>query len=189
MTAPWRCGVEMKDVNGKPYFKAEPAKLPKRGKLNVGLVWKGNAAYLADTQRSMPFSTYSPLFDLPGVAFNSLQVGPQGLEVTDLGLDGFCANLEPFMPNWHATARVIQALDVVVSVDTAVAHLCGALGKPVFTLVTSNADWRWDRNSSRSVWYDSMRVIRQTKQDDWSPCIEEVKTRLREMSLQQKRAA
>jgi hypothetical protein len=155
----------------------------------VGLVWRGNAAYLADTQRSMPFTTYCPLFDLPGVAFYSLQVGPPGLEVTEAGFDGFVANLEPFMPNWRGTARVISALDAVVSIDTSVAHLAGALGKPVFTLVTSNSDWRWDRNSSRSIWYDSMRVIRQHKQDDWAPCIEEVKSRLKEMSLQQRRAA
>lgn len=188
MSAPWRCGVDLKDVNGKPYFKAEPANIPRRGKLNVGLVWRGNSAYLADTQRSMPFTTFSPLFDLPGVAFYSLQVGPPGLEVTEAGFDGFVANLEPFMPNWRATARVIAALDVVVSVDTAVAHLAGAMGKPVLTLVTNNSDWRWDRNSTRSIWYDSMRVVRQSKQDDWAPCIEEAKTRLKEMSLQRRAA-
>jgi hypothetical protein len=189
MSLPWRCGAEMGHVQGRPYFRADAAKLPSRGKLNVGLVWRGNAAYLADTQRSMPFTTLCPIFDLPGVAFHSLQVGHQGLEVTEAGFDGFVANLEPFMPNWRATARVVQALDAVVSVDTSVAHLAGALGKPVFTLVTSNSDWRWDRNSSRSIWYDSMRVIRQQKQDDWSPCIEEVKSRLKEMSLQHRRAA
>lgn len=179
MSAPWRCGVELRDVCGKPYFSAEPAHLPKRGKLNVGLVWRGNAAYLADTQRSMAFTEFAPLFDLPGVAFHSLQVGPEGLEVTQTGFDGFVANLEPFMPNWRATAKVIAALDLIISVDTSVAHLAGAMGKPVFTLATTNSDWRWDRSSDRSIWYDSMRVIRQKKQDDWSTCIADVKERLR----------
>ena len=93
------------------------------------------------------------------------------------------------MPNWRATAKVISALDVVVTVDTAVAHLAGALGKPVFTFVTNSCDWRWNRNSDRSIWYDSMRVIRQTEQDDWSPCIEEVKTRLKEMLSERRRQA
>lgn len=189
MSLPWRCGVELGDVAGKPYFKAEPANIPRRGRLNVGLVWRGNPAYLADTQRSMPFTTYSPIFDLPGVAFYSLQVGAPGLEVTEAGFDGFVANLEPLMPNWRATARCISALDAVVSVDTSVAHLAGAMGKPVMTLVPNCSDWRWDRNSSRSIWYDSMRVIRQHHQDDWTPCIEEVRGRLREMSVQHKRAA
>lgn len=181
MSLPWRCGVDMRDVRGSSYFKSDAATLPHRGKLNVGLVWRGNAAYLADTQRSMPFTNYAPLFDLPGVAFYSLQVGHPGLEVTDAGFDGFVANLEPFMPNWRGTARIISALDAVVSIDTSVAHLAGAIGKPVFTLVTTNSDWRWDRNSQKSIWYDSMRVIRQRKQDDWSTCIEEVKTKLKEM--------
>jgi len=188
MSLPWRCDIQLSSVRGVPYFVAEPAKLPRRGKLNVGLVWRGNAAYLADTQRSMPFTTYCPLFDLPGVAFYSLQVGPQGLEVTEAGFDGFVANLEPFMPNWRGTARVISALDAVVSIDTSVAHLAGALGKPVFTLVTSNSDWRWDRDSRKSIWYDSMTVIRQKQQDDWSPCIEMVRHGLK-WHLEAKRQA
>lgn len=189
MSLPWRCGVDMAGVRGASYFRAEPANLPKRGKLNVGLVWRGNAAYLADTQRSMQFTEYSPLFDLPGVAFHSLQVDTAGLEVTQAGFDGFVANLEPFMPNWRGTARVVQALDLVVSVDTSVAHLAGALGKPVFTLVTTNSDWRWNRKSDRSIWYDSMRVIRQQKQDDWSHCIAEVKERLQRMVNERSRQA
>lgn len=189
MSLPWRVGIAQDHITGRPYFKAIPAKIPLRGKLNVGLVWRGNPAYLADTQRSMPFTTYSPIFDLPGCAFYSLQVGSPGLEVTEAGFDGFVANLEPLMPNWRATARVISALDAVVSVDTSVAHLAGALGKPVFTLVPNAADWRWDRNSSKSIWYDSMRVFRQHKQDDWSQCLEEVKSRLRQMSQDQRRAA
>lgn len=189
MSLPWRCGVDSKDINGRAYFSAEPAKLPKRGKLNVGLVWRGNAAYLADTQRSMDFTQFSPLFDLSGVAFHSLQVDAAGLEVTQAGFDGFVANLEPFMPNWRATARVIAALDVVVSVDTSVAHLAGAMGKPVITMVTSNSDWRWNRNSDRSIWYDSMRVVRQKKQDDWTPVIQEVRERLQGMVNVRRQAA
>ena len=189
MSLPWLCGVDWKDVNGRPYLTAEPAKIPRRGKLNVGLVWKGNPSYGMNVHRSIAFTDYSPLFDLPGVAFHSLQVGSPGLEVTESGFDGFVANLEPFMPNWRATARVMQALDVIVSVDTACAHLAGALGKPVFTLVTNACDWRWDRNSDRSVWYDSMRVIRQKKQDEWAPCVLEVRERLQGMVNERRQAA
>jgi len=76
-----------------------------------------------------------------------------------------------------------------VSVDTACAHLAGALGKPVFTLVTNACDWRWDRNSDRSVWYDSMRVIRQKKQDEWAPCVLEVRERLQGMVNERRQAA
>jgi hypothetical protein len=176
-------------VSGGSYFKAEPAKIPLRGKLNVGLVWRGNPAYGMDAHRSMAFSEYCPLFDLPGVAFYSLQAGAPGLEVTNLGFDGFVANLEPLAQTWRDTARLIQALDVVVSVDTACAHLAGALGKPVYTLVTNACDWRWNRNSQRTVWYDSMRVIRQKKQDDWAPCIKIVRDELKGLLSERRQAA
>jgi hypothetical protein len=189
MSIPWRCGVELDHVDGKPYFKTEPANIPRRGKLNVGLVWRGNAAYGNDVHRSMPFETYCPLFDIPGVAFYSLQAGHPSLEVTGLGYDGFVANLEPLAQTWRDTARLIQALDLVVSVDTAVAHLAGALGKPVFTLVTNASDWRWNRNSTKTIWYDSMKVFRQKKQDDWTPCIKAVREELRGMLDERRQAA
>lgn len=175
MSLPWRCGVELDQVSGASYFKAEIANIPRRGALNVGLVWRGNPSYGNDVHRSIAFEHYCSLFDLPGVAFYSLQAGSPGLEVTGLGYDGFVANLEPIAQTWRDTARLIQALDVVVSVDTAVAHLAGALGKPVFTLVTNACDWRWNRKSQKTVWYDSMTVVRQKKQGDWAPCIEMVR--------------
>jgi hypothetical protein len=189
MSLPWRCGVDLGEVRGQPYFSAEPANIPLRGKLNVGLVWRGNPSYGMDTHRSLAFSEYSPLFDLPGVAFYSLQAGPPSLEVTNLGLDGFVANLEPFAKTWRDTARLIQALDVVVTVDTACAHLAGALGKPVFILTTNASDWRWDRNSQKTVWYDSARVIRQKKQGEWGPCIKIVHEQLKGMASERRKAA
>lgn len=189
MSLPWRCGVELEHVNGAPYFKAEPAKIPRRGKLNVGLVWRGNPAYGNDVHRSMAFENYCALFDLPGVAFYSLQAGHPGLEVTGLGYDGFVANLEPLAKTWRDTARLIQALDLVVSVDTAVAHLAGALGKPVFTLVTNASDWRWSRTSQKTIWYDSMKVFRQKKQGDWKPCIELVRHGIKWMLENDRRQA
>lgn len=189
MSLPWRVGCEIHGVEGRRYFSADPASIPRRGELNVGLVWRGNPAYGVDAHRSMSFDNYCPLFDLPGVAFYSLQAGSPSLEVTNLGLDGFVANLEPLASTWRDTARLIQALDVVVSVDTAVAHLAGALGKPVYILVTNASDWRWNRNSQRTIWYDSARVIRQKKQDDWAPCIKTVREELKGMLHERRQAA
>lgn len=177
MSVAWRCGVDYSDVRGHPYFHAEAAILPKRGKLNVGLVWQGNPEYGMDVHRSIAFSEYCQLFDMPGVAFYSLQKG--SVDPTLLGYDGFVANLDAFMGSWSDTARIVQALDVVVSVDTAVAHLAGALGKPVFILTTNASDWRWNRNSRKTPWYDSATVIRQKKQDEWAPCVETVRQGLK----------
>lgn len=179
MSVPWRVGIDYTAVNGKPYFHAERANIPSRGALNVGLVWAGNPEYGMDAHRSMAFSEYCSLFDLPGAAFYSLQKG--SIDPTLLGYDGFVANLDPFMGNWSDTARVIQAMDVIVSVDTACAHLAGALGKPVLILTTNASDWRWNRNSEKTAWYDSARVIRQRKQDDWAPSIANVREKLRSM--------
>lgn len=177
MSIPWRVGIDYASVSGKPYFKTEAAKIPRRGKLNIGLVWQGNPEYGMDAHRSMAFSELCPLFDLPGTAFHSLQ--KDSVDVTMLGLDGFVANMDPFMSPWSDTAKVVQAMDVIVSVDTAVAHLAGALGKTVFMMATNSSDWRWDRNSRKTKWYDSMTVIRQKKQDDWFHCIHMVREGLK----------
>jgi tetratricopeptide (TPR) repeat protein len=181
MSLPWRVGIDQQDVSGRPYFKAEPAPFPKRGIINVGLVWRGNPKYGTDMHRSMPFAELCPLFSIPDVAFYSLQVGMPGSEVTKLGMDGFVADLAPFAKSWRATAKLIKALDLVISVDTAAAHLAGALGVPVIILVPKAADWRWDRNRSQTVWYDSAIVLRQFYLDDWAPSVSLAKTKLEDM--------
>ena len=135
----------------------------------------------------MAFSELCPLFDIPGAAFYSLQ--RDSLEVTQLGYDGFVANLEPLETSWRETAKLVQALDVIVTVDTAIAHLAGALGKPVFIMTTASSDWRWNRNSEKTAWYDSARVIRQKRQDDWAPVIANVHDQLQGMMNGRRRQA
>ena len=131
MSVPWRCGATAGDIKGTPYFKAEPATFPLRGLVNVGLCWRGNPNYGRDFHRSMPLSAFCPLFEIPGVAFYSLQAGEPVKEITALGLDGFIGDLSPFDKGWRATARLVKRLDGVIAVDTAIAHLAGALGVPV----------------------------------------------------------
>ena len=182
MSVPWRVGIDYATVSGAAYFKAKPAAFPRRGPVNVGLVWRGSAAYGQDMHRSMDFRDLCPLFEVPNVAFYSLQVGPAANEVTQLGFDGFVADLGQFIRSWRKTAGIIAGLDAVVTVDTAVGHLAGALGVPVFIMVTAASDWRWDRTSERTAWYDSARVIRQERQGDWGPVVERVKCKLEAMA-------
>jgi len=177
MSIPWRVGLEYETVSGAPYFKAQPADFPLRGTLNVGLAWRGNPEYAMDAHRSMKFEDFTPLFDIPGIAWYSLQIaGSQ--EITHHGFDGFVADLAPKAKSWRATASLVARLDCVVSVDTAIAHLAGALGTPVQILVTNACDWRWDRETRTIAWYDSASVYRQEFQDDWRPCIDAVKADL-----------
>ena len=172
MSVPWRCGATLEGVSGKPYFKAEPATFPLRGLLNIGLVWRGNAAYARDVDRSMPLGALCPLFEIPDVAFYSLQVGDGAKEITTLGFDGFIGDLAPFAKNWRATAKLIKRLDAVVTVDTAVAHLAGALGVPVFILVTQCLRLALGSRSRQARdWYDSATVFRQHRHGDWGTCV------------------
>jgi len=187
MSIPWRVGIDYASVSGKPYFKTEPADIPSRGALNVGLVWQGNPEYGSDAHRSMKFSEMCSLFDLPGAAFYSLQKG--SIDPTLLGYDGFVANLDPFMATWRDTARIISALDVVVSVDTAVAHLAGALGKPVFIMNRVDSDWRWPRKNGKTPWYDSARIFHQRVQDEWQPTLASVREGLKWMLNDRRRQA
>jgi tetratricopeptide (TPR) repeat protein len=176
------CGalkVEYGHLSGAPYFHADPIKLPKRGKLKVGLVWRGSSGYSADVERSMSLADLCPLLEIPGAAFYSLQVGEASKEISHLGFDGFIGDLTGLIKDWKDTARAIEAMDLIVSVDTAVAHLAGALGKPTFTLLPWAPAWRWLRGTNRTPFYDSMRLFRQDRPNDWTSPVGAVATKLR----------
>lgn len=176
------CGalkVEYEQLSGAPYFKADPFKLPKRGKLKVGLVWRGSAGYSADVERSMSLADLCPLLEIPGAAFYSLQVGDASKEISQLGLDGFIGDLTGSIKDWKDTARAVEAMDLIISVDTAVAHLAGALGKPTFTLLAWAPAWRWLRGTTRTPFYDSMRLFRQERPNDWTTPVGSIATKLK----------
>lgn len=172
-------GIEYAGIDGKPYLSAEPMTLPKRGRLKVGLSWKGSPGYARDALRSMALTDLLPILDLPGAAFYSLQVRPNAVEVSNLGLDGLIADLGSTLTGWHDTARAIAAMDVVISTDTANAHLAGALGKPVLLMLPYAACWRWLRNRGDTPWYRSVRLFRQSEPNKWP--IARVRAALKEM--------
>lgn len=174
-------GVNYASIDGQPYMKAEPFKLPKRGKLNVGLAWKGSPGYMRDADRSATLAALCPLFDLPGVAFYSLNVGSGNEEITKLGLDGFIGDLTGLIKDWRDTARAIAAMDVIVCVDTANGHMAGALGKPTFVMLSRAACWRWRSDESSTPWYQNHRLFRQRVANDWSHPVSHVRESLREM--------
>ena len=136
--------------------------------LRVGIVWAGNPAHPTDQQRSLPLAALAPLWDLPGIVWFSLQVGPQAAA---LGPGAKLVNLAPQLTDFAETAAAIMALDLVIAADTAVAHLAGALGKPVWVLLPSIADWRWLVTGESSPWYPTMRLFRQDARRSWQPVI------------------
>ena len=140
--------------------------------LRVGIVWAGSAAHRGDRFRSIQLRDFGPLAQIPGVSLYSLQKGPPAVEATEGTVP--LTDLSPQLEDFSDTAAAIAELDLVVSVDTSVAHLAGALGKPVWLLLPTASDWRWLRERSDTPWYPSMEIFRQTARDDWSAVIAQV---------------
>lgn len=159
-------GIEYKDVSGLAYMTAQPVKLPSRGRLKVGISWKGSPGYLNDALRSAPLEAFCPLFDLPGAAFYSLQVRPGPDEISAMGLDGFIADLGSTFTDWRSTASAIAAMDVIVATDSANAHMAGALGKPVLLMLGKAPCWRW-MTGNKTPWYLGTKIFRQPVVDQW----------------------
>ncbi|MBX7199520.1 MAG: tetratricopeptide repeat protein [Rhodospirillaceae bacterium] len=136
----------------------------------IGLVWAGSPDNKIDKRRSIPARLFAPLLATPGLEFVSLQVGPRAEEAGDLpGL----AAAGPFS-DFADTAATVAGLDLVIGVDTAVIHLAGAMGRPVWTLLPFMPDYRWLLGRSDSPWYASMRLFRQEKAGDWEGVIAHV---------------
>ena len=148
--------------------KAAGVELP-QGKLRVGFVWRGNPEYRDDELRSMALSTFAPLFGVDGVQFCSLQIGPAAAQLRDV--DAQIVDLTADIADFADTAALIERLDLVISVDTAVAHLTGALARPVWTLLPFAPDWRWLLDREDSPWYPTMRLFRQPSPGNWPEVI------------------
>lgn len=146
-----------------PYLQVEPKFLSSQHKqFSVGLVWKSGDW---NECRSIPFSFLNPLAKIQGIQLYILQSG-----ATAAGCqDDFGINPGEFC--LYDYARVISGLDLVITVDSMPAHLAGALGTPVWTLLHTEADWRWMEKRSNSPWYPTMRLFRQEREGDWEPVI------------------
>ena len=151
--------------------------------VKVGLVWAGNPEHVNDTRRSLELKTLAPLFKVAGVSFASLQFGPRMADLKKLAPTptlprergrvgvGAIENLGARFEDFTDTAGAVSALDLVITVDTSVAHLAGALGKPVWVLLPWVTDWRWLLHREDNPWYPTMRLFRQKRGEDWADII------------------
>ncbi len=144
----------------------------------IGIVWAGNSKRKNDHIRSCTPADFKPLLDIHGTTFYSLQKGPPSAEVDNTLNEMKIINLNNQLKDFADTAAVIDNLDLIISVDTAVVHLAGALGKPVWNLLYFAPDWRWLLNREDSPWYPEMRLFRQTKYNDWTDLFKQVKSAL-----------
>lgn len=171
-----------------PYVKIHPAYLERWAqrigateKLKVGIVWAGNPKHGRDRMRSIPLARLSCLGRIEGLQLYSLQksataavdIAASSLDLVDLGQD---------FENFRDTAAAISHLDLVISVDTSVAHLAGALAKPVWLMLPEPADWRWLLEGNRTPWYPTMRLFRQSERDRWDAVVDGVECALRNLT-------
>lgn len=153
--------------------------------MRVGLVWAGNPALggvasFIDSRRSFPLELYGPLLELDGVSWFSLQKGPQSRQLDDFSGARQIVDYSEEWTDYADTAAFINALDLVITVDTSVAHLAGALGKPVWILSRFDACWRWLEGRSDSPWYPTARIFTQQRQGEWNKVIDQVVSALQQ---------
>lgn len=146
--------------------------------LRVGFVWGGNPEHGNDRRRSIPLHELEPLFNMEGVEFFSLQKGAPTADLKKLPPTLSVHNVGEECKDFEDTAAAISALDVVISVDTSVVHLAGAIGTKTLTLLAYTPDWRWLYNREDSPWYPSMKLIRQPERGDWASVVHQVENEL-----------
>ena len=162
LTAPSQSGVELPATNGV---------------FRIGLTWHGSGSQNPD-RRSVAFEQLLPLLEQERAMFFSLQLGDAAHDPARADAENRLADLSPLMDDFASTAALIEQLDLVITIDTAVAHLAGALGKPTWLLLSAAPDWRWMLGRSDSPWYPSMRLFRQAKLGDWSDPLAKLRAEL-----------
>jgi tetratricopeptide (TPR) repeat protein len=187
MSLPHRLGLSDEAGLGEgAYLRADPERAgawrdllgPKRTRLRAGLVWAGNPAYPFDARRSLPPEHLAPLLALEDVDWVSLQKGTGRFGTAPEGPPGRWFEAGPKLVDYGETAAALANLDVLVSIDTGVAHLAGAMGIPTLLLLPRPAEWRWMEGREDSPWYAGHQLLRQTAPGDWQGVVREAAARL-----------
>ncbi|WP_062612777.1 tetratricopeptide repeat protein [Caballeronia calidae] len=153
-----------------------------QGKLRVGLVWAGNPSHARDWNRSIKLEKFKPLSDCPDVALFSLQKGAGLADVSTLAWADKLCELGTHCDDLTDTATALMELDLLITVDTSVAHLAGALGVSTWVLVGACPDWRWGTTGKTTAWYSSLRLKRQRTLGQWDDVLEELALEIRQDS-------
>jgi len=187
MSLPFAFNTELQNIpGGSAYIQCDPIKakfwhskidLRESNKPKVGLVWSGNSNHLNDSNRSISLSLLRDLLTLD-CQFFSLQKELSSPDKLALGKSSELEDMSSFLQDFGDTAALVSNLDLVIAVDTSVAHLAGAMDKPVWLLLPFNSDWRWLQGVSTSPWYPSMKLYRQKVPGDWQNVLVNVKSDL-----------
>ncbi|MCR6633134.1 MAG: tetratricopeptide repeat protein [Magnetospirillum sp.] len=183
MSLAWLLGVSWQTLPAPPAYLSPPAPLakplgrPPGSRMNVGLIWAGKTN---PRDRSWPLEQLLPLMEDPRVAWWSLQMGERTADLARLGVGHLVRDLGPQLTDFATTAAVMAELDLIVTIDSAPAHLAGALGRPTWVLLRYVSDWRWLDEGDTCAWYPTMRLFRQPRPDDFSTPVAWMKAALTE---------
>lgn len=182
---------DMASIRSEPYipvpagriakFKAPMAKAGKA--LRVGIIWSGNLGFVRNRDRAAPLRAFMQAFAHPGVQLYSLQKGPLEKDLDTLSSDAPIIDLAPLLNDFADSVAAVSQLDLVIMTDSAIAHLCGAIGKPVWVLLSYEAFWLWLLDRSDSPWYPSMRFFRQRAWGDWGGAFDTASAELLRLAL------
>ncbi len=182
-------GLTAENVPNKVPYLSAPVDAARRwadrlageAKRRVGLVWSG-MKHAGRDARSRTIDVFAPLAEVPGVKFFSLQVGEASRQTPPKGMDW--ADYSAELIDFAETAALVQNLDLIVSVDTSIAHLAGALAKPVWVLIPFQSDFRWLLDRTDTPWYPTMRLFRQKSIGDWTDVIQRIARALAELGVE-----
>jgi hypothetical protein len=178
-TVPGTIPAQVPNLSAAPERVAAWAtRLPIAGRLRVGVNWCGNPAFPEDRKRSMTLDAVASLLTVSGVDFVSLNPGIRREDAARLTSLPSVRHLASEFRNFADTAAAIAALDLVLTTDTAIAHLAGAMAKPVWVMVSSAPDWRWAGDGETTPWYPTARLFRQPAPGTWGAVVERVRAEL-----------
>jgi len=186
LSLPLRLGTTPQTIPpATPYLTAPAERLarwrdrvPGGQKRKVGITWSGNPKLLRDLQRSISLDCLAPVLELPGISFVTLNPAMAANDEEKLARLGNVVHLAKQFADFADTAAAMAELDLIISVDTSIAHLAGALGKPIWILLPYVPDWRWMLDRDDSPWYPTARLFRQPKPGDWDSVVATVRQEL-----------
>ena len=188
LSLPRILGTDLESIPSKvPYLPVKPLpvfRFNPNSKLKVGIVWAGNSWHPNDDTRSVDLQQFTILFNVSACQFYSLQVGDRRNDIFNCNYLVPVIDLGANFSDFSDTASAIIELDLVISVDTSVAHLAGALGKNVWVLLSWIPDWRWLLEKEDTLWYPTMRLFRQTRNGDWESAFQQLQLALKQYVLE-----
>jgi len=187
MSLPHALGTDLNSIPRKiPYLSVDPDKISEwkkflgpRKKTRIGLAWSGRKTHQNDHNRSISLELLRPILQLPH-EFHSLQTEYRSDDLKVLNQITSLTRHDDVIEDFADTAALVECLDLVITVDTSIAHVAGALGKPVWILIPYSPDFRWMLKRLDSPWYPTAKLFRQKTRNDWSSVIEDVLNQLRE---------